>query len=39
MSHRLTGFLLVAPALAIVLLLFIVPLFGAITGAFDVSGE
>ena len=39
MSHRLTGFLLVAPALAIVLLLFIVPLFGAITGAFYVSGE
>ena len=39
MSHRLTGILLVAPALAIVLLLFIVPLFGAITGAFDVSGE
>ncbi|HBQ34449.1 MAG TPA: ABC transporter permease [Ochrobactrum anthropi] len=39
MSHRLTGILLVAPALAIVLLLFIVPLFGAITGAFNVSGE
>ncbi len=39
MSHRLTGFLLVAPALAIVLLLFIVPLFGAISGAFHVSGE
>ncbi|ERL99625.1 ABC transporter permease [Brucella intermedia 229E] len=40
MSHRLTGILLVAPALAIVLLLFIVPLFGgAITGAFHVSGE
>ncbi|PQA74488.1 ABC transporter permease [Brucella oryzae] len=39
MSHRLTGILLVAPALAIVLLLFIVPLFGAITGAFYVSGE
>ena len=38
MSHRLTGILLVAPALAIVLLLFIVPLFGAITGAFYVSG-
>ncbi|MEJ5021838.1 ABC transporter permease subunit [Ochrobactrum vermis] len=39
MSHRLTGILLVAPALAIVLLLFIVPLFGAITGAFYVSGQ
>ncbi|MBB4092048.1 ABC transporter permease subunit [Ochrobactrum pecoris] len=39
MSHRLTGILLVAPAMAIVLLLFIVPLFGAITGAFYVSGE
>ncbi|QFP65302.1 ABC transporter permease [Brucella anthropi] len=39
MSHRLTGILLVAPALAIVLLLFIVPLFGSITGAFNVSGE
>ncbi|MEN5249286.1 ABC transporter permease [Brucella pseudintermedia] len=39
MPHRLTGILLVAPALAIVLLLFIVPLFGAITGAFQVSGE
>jgi len=38
MSYRLTGILLVAPALAIVLLLFIVPLFGAITGAFYVSG-
>ena len=39
MPHRLTGILLVAPALAIVLLLFIVPLFGAIAGAFQISGE
>ncbi|MBC2885479.1 ABC transporter permease subunit [Ochrobactrum sp. CM-21-5] len=39
MSQRLTGFLLVAPALAIVALLFIVPLFGSITGAFLVSGD
>jgi len=38
MPHRLTGILLVVPALAIVLLLFVVPLFGAITGAFQVSG-
>jgi ABC-type spermidine/putrescine transport system permease subunit I len=39
MSPRLTGLLLVAPALAIVVVLFIVPLFGALTGAFYVSGE
>ncbi|GAA5542867.1 MULTISPECIES: ABC transporter permease [Brucella/Ochrobactrum group] len=39
MSPRLTGLLLVAPALAIVVVLFIVPLFGALTGAFYVSGQ
>lgn len=39
MSPRLTGLLLVAPALAIVVVLFIVPLFGALTGAFYVSGK
>ncbi|MFD1198859.1 ABC transporter permease [Brucella gallinifaecis] len=39
MSQRMTGFLLVAPALAIVLFLFIVPLFGALTGAFHVGED
>ncbi len=39
MSQRMTGFLLVAPALAIVLFLFIVPLFGSITGAFHVGED
>ena len=39
MSPRLTGLQLVAPALAIVVILFIVPLFGALTGAFYVSGQ
>ena len=38
MSKHFGGFLLVAPALAIVILLFIVPLASSITGAFDVSG-
>jgi len=38
MPQRLTGFLLVAPALAIVLVLFIMPLAGSVTGAFNVSG-
>lgn len=36
MSQRFTGFLLVLPALAIVVLLFIVPLFSSLTGAFHV---
>lgn len=39
MSQRMMGFLLVAPALAIVLFLFIVPLFGALTGAFHVGED
>jgi putative spermidine/putrescine transport system permease protein len=38
MPIPLIGFLLVAPALAIVLLLFIVPLISSITGAFDMGG-
>lgn len=38
MPQPLLGFLLVAPALAIVILLFIVPLASSITGAFDVDG-
>jgi len=38
MSVQLLGFLLVAPALAIVVLLFIVPLISSITGAFEVDG-
>lgn len=33
------GLLLVTPALVIVMLLFIVPLFSSITGAFDVNGS
>ncbi|MGH6763699.1 MAG: ABC transporter permease [Phyllobacterium sp.] len=39
MPIQLIAFLLVAPALAIVVLLFIVPLISSITGAFDVAGE
>lgn len=35
MSRKLIGLLLVAPALAAVTLFFIVPLFGAVTGAFQ----
>jgi ABC-type sugar transport system permease subunit len=38
MPIQLIGFLLVAPALAVVLLLFIVPLVSSVTGAFDVGG-
>jgi len=38
MPVQLIGFLLVAPALAIVFLLFIVPLISSMTGAFDVGG-
>src|SRR5690606_18465070 len=35
MSRTAIGFLLVAPALAIVVLFFLVPLLGAVTGAFQ----
>lgn len=38
MPQPLLGLLLVAPALAIVILLFIVPLASSITGAFEVDG-
>ncbi|MEZ0169348.1 ABC transporter permease [Microvirga sp. TS319] len=38
MPPRMLGFLLVAPALAIVVFLFIVPLASSVTGAFDVGG-
>ncbi len=34
-SARLAGLLLVAPALAVVILLFVVPLFTSVTGAFE----
>lgn len=39
MPIHIIGLLLVAPTLAVVLLLFIVPLFSSITGAFDVAGS
>lgn len=39
MPIPLIGLLLVTPALIIVLLLFIVPLFSSVTGAFDVDGS
>lgn len=38
MPPRMLGFLLVAPALAIVVFLFIVPLASSVAGAFDVGG-
>jgi ABC-type sugar transport system permease subunit len=38
MSQRLFGLLLVAPALAVIVLLFIVPLMASVVGAFEVGG-
>ena len=38
MSKRLFGLFLVLPALAVIVLLFIVPLAASVVGAFEVEG-